>query len=67
MWGKEIRFKQKMLINKHAEIWLIFTMAQHPPVSQGFLIFEELRSHSETQHSVGLLRTSDQPDAETCT
>jgi len=25
------------------------------------------RSHSDTPHSVGLIWTSDQPDAETCT
>ena len=31
------------------------------------LIFEVLWSHSDTPHSVGLLWTSDQPDAETCT
>jgi hypothetical protein len=36
-----------------------------PPVGQGLLIIEASRFHSDTPHSVGLLRTSDQPDAET--
>ena len=36
-------------------------------VGQGLLIVEASRSHSDTPHSVGLLWTSDQPDAETAT
>jgi len=40
-------------------------MAQHPLVGQGLLIIEPSRSHSDTPQSVGLLWTSDQPDAET--
>ena len=40
-------------------------MAQQPPVGQGLLIIEDSWSHSDTPHSVGLLWTSDQPDAET--
>jgi len=39
-------------------------MAQQPLVGQGLLIIEVSRSHSDTPHSVGLLWTSDQPDAE---
>jgi hypothetical protein len=39
--------------------------AQQPPVGQGLLITEALLSHSDTPHSVGLLWTSDQPDAQT--
>jgi len=42
-------------------------MAQQLVVGQGLLIFEASRSHSDTPHSVGLLWTSDQPDAETPT
>ena len=42
-----------------------FTMAQRPLVGQGLLIVEASRSHSDTPHSVGLLWTSDQRDAET--
>ena len=36
-------------------------------VGQGLLIVEDSWSHSDTLHSVGLLWTSDQPDAETST
>jgi hypothetical protein len=45
----------------------ILSVAQQPLVSQGLLIVETSRSHSDTPHSVGLLWTSDQPVAETCT
>jgi len=37
------------------------------PTGQGLLIIEASRSHSDAPHSVGLLWTSDQPDAETST
>ena len=47
-------------------IWDTFFMAQQPIVGQG-LIIEASRSHSDTPHSVGLLWTSDHPDAETPT
>jgi len=36
-------------------------------LSLGFLIIEASRSHSDTPHSVGLLWTSDQAEAETST
>ena len=39
-------------------------MAQQPLMSQGLLIIEDSRSRLDTPHSVGLLWTSDQPDAE---
>ena len=35
------------------------------PVGQGLLIVDASRLHSDTPHFVGLLWTSDQPDAET--
>jgi hypothetical protein len=44
---------------------IFFTIAQQPPVGQGLLIIEDSQSHSDTPRSVGLLWTSDQPDAET--
>ena len=44
-----------------------FLMAQQPPVGQELLTVVVYRSHSDTPHSVGLLWTSDQLDAETCT
>jgi len=40
-------------------------MVQQPLLDQGLLIIEASRSHSDTQHSVGLIRTSDQPKAQT--
>jgi hypothetical protein len=42
-------------------------MAQQPLVGQGLLIIEASQSQSDTPHWVGLLWTSDQPDAETST
>ena len=45
----------------------IYHDATAPPVCQGLLIVEVSRSHSDTPHSVGLLWTSDKPNAETFT
>jgi hypothetical protein len=42
-------------------------MVQQPLVGQGLLIIGASRSYSDTPHLVGLLWTSDQPDAETST
>jgi hypothetical protein len=42
-------------------------MARQPLGGLGLLIIEVSRSHSDTPQSVGLLWTSDQPDAETST
>jgi hypothetical protein len=42
-------------------------MAQQPPAAQGLLTVEDSWSQLDTSHSVGLLWTSDQPDAETST
>jgi hypothetical protein len=42
-------------------------MARQPLVGQGLLIVEASRSHSDTSDSVGLLWTSDEPDADTST
>ena len=36
-------------------------------LGQGLLIIETSRTHSDTPHSVGLLWTSDRPEAETST
>ena len=38
-----------------------------PPVGQGLLIVEDSRSHTDTHQAIGLLWTSDQPNADTCT
>jgi hypothetical protein len=43
------------------------SIAQQSPVGQGFLIIEVSLSHLDTWHTVGLLWTSDQLDAETST
>jgi hypothetical protein len=53
------------LFLKHEEGF--FPMAQQPLVGQGLLIMEASRSHSDTPQSVGLLWTSDRPNAETST
>jgi hypothetical protein len=45
----------------------LFSMVQQPLVGQGLLTVEASRSHSDTPHSVGLLWTRDQADAETST
>jgi hypothetical protein len=42
-------------------------VARQPLMGQDLLAMETSRSHSDTRHSVGLLWTSDQPDAETST
>jgi len=42
-------------------------MAQQPLVGQTLLIINASLSDSDTPHSVGILRTSDQPDAENST
>jgi hypothetical protein len=44
---------------------VIFFMTQHRLLGQGLFIIEASRSHSDTPHSVGLLCTSHQLDAET--
>ena len=54
--------------NSHPTLTLIlvhFPMAQQALVGQGLHIFEALRSHSDTPHSVRFLWMSDQPDADT--
>jgi len=44
-------------------LFLIYVfMAQQPLVGQWLLIMGTLRSHLDTQHSVGLLWMSDQPE-----
>jgi hypothetical protein len=42
-------------------------MGQQPILGQGLLHIEVSPSHSDIPHSVGLLWTSDQPDAEIST
>jgi len=42
-------------------------MTQQSLVAQGLLMFEASHSHSDTKHSLGLLRTGDNPVAQTST
>jgi len=45
-----------------ANFFLLSIKQQPTPVDQALLIMEALRPHSDTQHSVGRLWTSDQQD-----
>jgi hypothetical protein len=49
------------------QVFIFFLVVQQPLVGQGLLINRASRSHSDTPHSVVLLWTSDQPDAEVST
>ena len=49
------------------QLAVLFYHGASVPVGQGLLNVEDSWSHSDTLHSVGLLWTSDQPDAETST
>jgi hypothetical protein len=49
------------------EVRIRLSVAQQTLVGHGVLIIEASRSHSDIPHSVGLLWTSNQPDAETST
>ena len=42
----------------------LYSMVQQALVRQGLLVINASRSHTDTPYSVGLLWTSDQPDAE---
>jgi len=44
-----------------------FSVAQELQVGQSHVIYEASRSHSDISHPVGLLWTSDHPDAEPST
>ena len=50
---------------RHLQSKFRFFSGSTPIRDLGVIIFEVLRSHSDTRHSVGLLWTSDQQDAET--
>ena len=47
--------------------YIFFSWRNNPPIGQGLLFIETSRSHSDAPHSVRLLWTSDQTDAETST
>jgi hypothetical protein len=56
-----------VIYKKHGDCFIFYFMVGQHLVGQGVLIMEDLRSHSDTPHSMGLLWASDQPDAETST
>jgi hypothetical protein len=60
-WTKVI----PLLMLNNSKIFL--SMATQRPLCQSVLIIEASRSYSDTPHTVGLLRTSDQPNAESST
>jgi len=47
--------KQYRLLISHSKLNMFFTVVQQPPVSQGLLISEDSRSHSDTPQSVAYL------------
>jgi len=51
----------------YIHIYTYRIMAQQPSMGHGLLIIEDSRWHSATTQTVGLLWTSDQPNAETST
>ena len=53
-----------LLLPTYTTLVFFFPMARQPLVGQGLLTVEASRSHSDIPHSVGLLWTSDQPDAQ---
>jgi hypothetical protein len=72
--GAELNSGNRLLFYDHVKIHSIHVVpitqspvAQQPLGGLGLLIIETSRSHSDTQHTVGLLWTSDQPDAGTST
>ena len=70
-WGsplvQEKYQKEKVCDKRHPyrkKIIIIISMAQKPLVDPDFLIIEASWSHTITSHLVGLLWTSDRPDAD---
>ena len=69
LWIKQIELIVHILVHKITNEWnqFSFSSIDSPPVDQGLLSIEASRSHSGTSHSVGLLCSCDQPDAEAST
>ena len=53
-----------MYVCMYACMCIFFPVALQPEVDQAFLIIEASRLHSDTPHSVELLRTSGQSESE---
>jgi hypothetical protein len=62
-----IRRTNKRKKDDYAKTKVKIFLERQPLVGQSFLVIGASRSHSDTLHSVGLLWTSGQPDAETTT
>ena len=69
LYRKQQDARIEMLYKRITFLYVIFsfTKARQPLGGLGLLIVDASRSHSHTPHSVALLWTSGQPDAETCT
>jgi hypothetical protein len=59
--------KTFMIRAVHKILFFFYHGKTAPPVGHGLYIIEASRLHSDTPHSIGLVQTSDQPVAETCT
>ena len=78
LWNPKVRFpcSQEPLVfpSRYAILFwnlcrniIFLSISQQSVVGQGFLVIETSRSHTDVPHSVGLLWTSDQTDAENST
>jgi len=65
--GKFVPVSNVTMMNVRKKHSVFCSMAQDPLVGLGFLLVKGSLSHSDIPHSVGLLQTSDQPDAEAST
>jgi hypothetical protein len=66
--GKALKECPKTVLHLfHTVEFKFYFVARQPLVGKGPVIIGASRLHSDTPHSVGLLLTSDQPDAETST
>jgi hypothetical protein len=58
---------RRIIDHNHFSYGTVSPMAQQPLMVRDIIIMEASQSHSDAPHSVGLLWTSDQPDAQTST
>jgi hypothetical protein len=65
-YGSVCPYRRRRPIYLYQKVALV-SIAQQPLVGEGCLSIEDWESHLDTPYSVGLLRTSDQPDAHTST
>jgi len=60
-------YKRYDTTNVHCATYVFFVLQQPSLMGPGGPDIDAARSHSDASHSVGILWTSDQPDAETST